>query len=284
MDYQQIVWLASYPKSGNTWVRCFLDAYFLGELDINDIVCSIPDDSAYTHLVGDGSDVREFPIDIQALTRPMALLRVVRQYEAGKLPGVPLFVKTHAAHLLANGIEMLPLALTKAVVYIVRDPRDVILSFAKHTGQSVDEAIDKFFNKYSVLQAKEDMKVGDFVSSWPKHVASYVNADSHNVLVIRYEDMKADPVVEFTKILEHAGVEVDQDRVQRAVDTVTLENLRAQEAKNGFKESSKHAKDQFFGEGKTGGWVGKLTPAQLHRIEKGCQSMLKRFYPERAVA
>lgn len=279
---KEIVWIASYPKSGNTWVRLLLDAYYLGEVDINDMVSSVSDDNSNWHQVGDGSDVRKFPVQYQQLTRPMALLRLVRQYQSTTNDNgihIPLFVKTHSAHLVANGIELLPECLTKAVIYIVRDPRDVLPSFAKHMGLETDEAIDAFLDTYRVLEAKDSIKVADLISSWPKHVGSFINGDTHNIRVFRYEDLKSNPVETFAQMLEHAGVKPDMDRVRKAVEITDLAKLKKQESEKGFRESSPYAKDQFFG-----GERKKLTPRQVRRIEKGCQSMLRRLYLKKAAA
>lgn len=287
-DYQQIVWLASYPKSGNTWVRMLLDAYYLAELDINEILTSVSDDFAPHHQVGDGSDVRTFPVDIQALTRPMAMLRLVRAYlsdDNARALGVPLVAKTHNANLLVNGHELLPEPLTKAVIYIVRDPRDVAPSFQRHMGMdTMDEAIDEMLNKHRVLGAgKETNKVSDFISSWPLHVNSYINADSHNIKYYRYEDLRHDPATVFADMLVHAGVKADMDRVRQAVEITDLSKVRQQEAEKGFREHSPHA-ETFFGRGEVGTGKRKLSPAQRHRLEKACASYLKRIYNERRAA
>lgn len=280
-DYRQIVWAASFPKSGNTWLRCFLDAYFLGEVDINDLVCSVTDDLAARCAVGDGSNAATFPVDIQMLTRPMAMLRLVREYNRTGAK-IPLFVKTHNTHVLANGIEMMPASLTKATIYLVRDPRDVVVSYAKHMGKGIDDAIDSFLNKHRVLSDNGGVKMDDFISSWPLAVQSFANADTHNVRVWRYEDMKANPVKCFAEMLEHAGVKVEPFKVAQAVEKVELSKLKQQEQEKGFGESSKHAKDQFFGGGTS--WKDKLTPSQVLRIEKACASMMKRFNYTKAMA
>lgn len=285
MDYKQIVWLASYPKSGNTWLRCFLEAYFLGEVDINEMIVSLSDDLAFRYLVGDGSDPRDFPLDIQHLTRPMAMLRMVRKYEENKINGVPLFCKTHNAHVVANGIELLPASLTKSVIYIVRDPRDAFISYAKHMGAPHEVAIDWFLDKYRALRANKDAyKMPDFVSSWPLHVQGYANADTHNVRIWRYEDMKADSEKCFTEMLIHSGVTPDKERVKKATELSSLQNLKKQEQDNGFIEASPKNEDKFFGDGKTGGWKGKLDPKIQFRIEKDCASMMKRFGYQREFA
>jgi len=276
MDHQQIVWLASYPKSGNTWVRCFLDAYFLGEVDINEIICSLSDDNSLRHQIGDGSDVRDLPVDLQQLTRPMAMLRLVRMYNENKIDGVPLFVKTHSANMLTNGIELLPQMLTKAVIHIIRDPRDVAISFAKHMGVDIDTAIEYMGDKYRVLKTDEGLKVIDFLSSWRMHSLSYYDSDHHNVRTFVYEDMLKNPVDNFCEILRHSGVDPDRERVRKSLEMVKIEKLRAQEEKNGFYESSPRAKNQFFGKGGSR-WKEKLTPLQAKRIEKMTQTILKKI-------
>ena len=276
MDYRQINWIASYPKSGNTWVRCFLDAYFINDVDLNQLVASCGDDNAARCLPGDGSDPSKYPIDVQMLTRPMGMLRLVRQYNLNN-PGIPLFVKTHSANMVANGVELLPEPLTKSVIYIVRDPRDVIISFAKHMGVDIDKALEYFSDKYRTLYDDRKPKMADFITSWASNVRSYANADTHNVKVVRYEDMKSDPVKVFMDILSHAGVSPDKKRVQDAVDMVELDKLKALEEKTGFKESSPFRKDKFFGKGLTGGWKNELTPVQLNKLNKECGALMKRF-------
>lgn len=274
-DYRQIVWLASFPKSGNTWLRCFLDAYFLNELDLNEIVTSVTDDIAGLYKTGDGMDITKAPIDIQHLCRPMALLRLVNMHLATRGDSMPLFVKTHSAHMLANGIEYLPESLTKAVIYIVRDPRDVLPSFAKHMGTDIDTALEWMQNKYRTLSGN-DTRVGELISSWDANVNSYLNANTHNVKYIRYEDLLDNPVDNFAKILKHSGVNPDMERVKQAVEMTRLERLKAKEKEQGFRESSPHAKHEFFGEGGNKS-RDKLEQKHLYRIEKAFGRIMKRL-------
>lgn len=275
MNYAQIVWLASYPKSGNTWIRCFLDAYYLGAVDLNEIVCSVADDISTRYAVGDGSDIRTMPIDIQQLARPMAMLRLVRAFGEDNSTGVPLFVKTHSANMVANGIELLPRSLTRSVIHIVRDPRDVFLSFRRHMGVDSKKALEYFFDKYRVLTDEREgaAKVHDLISSWYDHTRSFVSCGTHNIMTFRYEDMKAQPAKAFAMILKHAGVEPDMRRVEMALDAVKLSKLKAQEEKEGFKEASPHTR--FFGQGC--GWENELTDLEERRIRERCGSMMKRF-------
>lgn len=277
--YKEIVWLASYPKSGNTWVRLFLDAYFLGDCDINDMVSSVADDNARALEIGDGvHDIRELPIDLQQLARPMGMLRRVLAFKQNHFADVPLFMKTHSANLLTNGIELLPEMLTKATIYIVRDPRDVLPSFAKHMGCDFDTALEHMTQPYRVLQgSKESNKVSDFVSSWSKNVTSYMSTDTHNVKIFRYEDLKANPEYHFAEILTHAGIKPDPQRVKKALELTELDRLREQEKDKGFRESSPHAQNAFFGKGEIGGWKGKLSKRQQTVIEKKFKNVMKRL-------
>lgn len=284
MEHKQIVWLASYPKSGNTWVRTFLDAYFIGDVDLNEIVCSVTDDRADRHQIGDGSNIIDMPIDIQHLARPMSLLRLVRIFNENKYADVPLFVKTHTPNMIANGVELLPSQLTKATIFLVRDPRDVAVSFAKHMGTDIDTAIQWMDEKLKTLKATGSRTM-DLISSWGEHTKSYLLDDCHNTLVIKYEDLRENPVDQFVKILKHSGVEPDIERVKQAVEKVDINRLKQKEQEGGFKESSPFAKNQFFGKGEVGGWTNKLTPLQSRRIEKLFNSMMRKMgYTDRKVA
>ncbi len=267
-DYKKIVWLASYPKSGNTWVRCFLDAYCLGDVDINELLCSVNDDLAPAHQIGDGSDITECRFEIQQLTRPMSLLRQVKQYLSTSME-IPFFLKSHNANLLINGFELIPEVLTKASIVLIRDPRNVLPSYSKHMGVDMDKGAEWMLDKYRMLHGPN--KTIDFISSWRDHTNSWLNCGTHNIMYFRYEDLKAEPVKYFSKMLIHAGIEVNEERVKKAVELVQLDRLKRDEAKKGFAERSKHA-DQFFG-----AKHDQITPKQKTMIEKHCHRVMKRL-------
>lgn len=276
-SWKQIVWLASYPKSGNTWVRSFMDAYFLREIDINEMVCSVADDNARRYQLGDGTDIKTMPVQIHNMMRPAALTRLVSAYKQDAIHGVPLFVKTHSANVLANGIEQIPEPLTKSVVYIARDPRDVVSSFKKHMGhETIERAIEAMDSKYNILDPEaENNKVMELISSWTNNVRSYWLTDNvFPILRCRYEDMVDDPVGSFSKILRHSGVEPDEERVRQAVELTRIDNLRSKEDESGFGEASPHA-ERFFGDGRYGGWRERLTDAQRIKIEKRFGRVMK---------
>jgi hypothetical protein len=272
MSYKDIVFLASYPKSGNTWVRCFLDAYFLGEIDINELVCSISDDGAARHQNG-VVDTLELPAEMQGLTRHMALLRLIATYQANKVANVPLFVKTHVPNLVINGVDMMPTPVTKAIIYLVRDPLEVLPSFANHFGLEMDKAAEYMGNHTALMDADPVKgKVAQFLGSWDNHVNSFYGDDSKKILVLKYEDMLKDPVKCFSLILETSGIEPNAEQVKKALDIVELSKLHKQEQEKGFAEESLNNKGEFFGKKK------KEVPEYIKiRMKKKFSRIMKRL-------
>ncbi len=144
-------------------------------------------------------------------------------------------------------------------------------------GVDNDTGLEWMQEKFRMLNSKNASTVANFLSSWDRHTKSWLNTQSHNMLLVQFEDMKNDPVRVFGKILKHSGIEPDMDRVASAVKLVELDKLRAQEKKDGFQESSPHAKNEFFGKGQVGGWREILTQQQVYRIEKAFGSVMKRL-------
>jgi len=276
---KHINWIASYPKSGNTWLRLFLEAYYLGDVDLNEILSSVGDDRADMHEVAPGVDVEALPIDLQLLARPMALMRYAATYDCGEKT-IPLYLKTHFPNVEVNGISTLPEALTRKTVYIVRHPYDVFPSFKKHMGFTDEQALFAMTNKRQIITGRNG-RVADFLGSWDQHVESYLRDDVHNVLVVKFEDMRENPSVAFNAIMEHLTGDSDPFKVERALERVKINRLQQQEKETGFVESSKHAKDQFFS---GGGKVGKKIDTRIKKHLKRAfgSTMRKLGYLEKA--
>ena len=274
---KQIVWLASYPKSGNTWVRLFLEAYLTGNADINRMLVTLGDDAAGLYNLGDGGLPHNDPIEIILYTRPVALLRLIRIKLQDKNNQLPLILKTHVPCINANGIEMLPVQMTRAIVHIVRDPRDVVSSYANHMGLTIDEAIHDM-QKKTKFTVSSAQRVGGLIGSWDLHARSFLETNVYNRLKTwHYEDLRLNPGKYFAEILEHIGFDVDRDRIDKALELTDLDLLARQEKANGFVEASHKAVDPFFHTGDVMGWKKKLTDIQALKIYNAFSREMKKL-------
>lgn len=256
-----INWIASYPKSGNTFVRMLTSAYVTGHLDINSQLITEYDSPKYLYKALAPSDLDH---DENIFLRPAVLLHMLasRKYS-------PPIVKTHWANIVVHGITAIPRKLTGSAVYLVRDPRDVCVSFARHIGKTVDQTIYEMSNHNNVMYDDES-KVATYLTTWSEHVESW---ERDFVTVVRYEDLKADPEGEFARILKAFGIKVNLQRLRKAIRLTDIERLKIQERKRGFVEIGKQ--DKFFGQGK--GWCNELTDKQSRRIEEDHGEVMQKY-------
>lgn len=264
-----IHWLASYPKSGNTWVRALLEAYAAGDVDINNMQEVTGDSNAcYYQLVS------PVPYDGLAMYNFMAVrlaaLNALIYLEAHRNR---IICKTHSANANIIDIPTIPKSFSANSVYIVRDPRDVLPSWAAHKGQSVDEALEGMMRTSASLGGDSELgSVPTLLSSWDKHVESWekFNESEHSCLIVRYEDLKAEPVKYLKKILVQYGYKYSQKKAEAAVRKTKLDRLKSQEDKAGFKEASKNSK--FFGRKHK-----KLLVRQRKAVEKAFGPTMEKY-------
>jgi len=266
---QGAVWLASYPKSGNTWLRCLLQGYLTGHVDINRLSVSKNDLDLTAYQLVCAEPVTQMEPGAMVYYRPAALMNMIAQ--AGDK--TPMF-KTHHLRERVNGIDLIPPLLTRCAVYIVRDPRDVAISMAEHVGRSLDEIID-LMNRPEYILQREGSGVVHFVGSWSKHVNTWASAP-FPVHTVRYEDLLDHPVKVFGQLLADLGMNPDPDRVEEAVDLSLFGNLRDQEQAQGFTETSEH-QQQFFTRGTAGHWQDILTGKQVRRIEQDHGAVMRQY-------
>lgn len=259
-----INWLASYPKSGNTWARLFYQAYVTGNAGINaNLRVTLTDSYAPLYQAVTPFSLQNLEPADYALLRGAALVNLI-----GTGLRSHIVCKTHNAAISIGDMPIIPNAVTASAVYIVRDPRDVACSYAAHLGKDIDEIIGTMNDEKAGLTTNGG--VVQYVSSWSAHVASWMD----RAVVMRYEDVMTNPVHWFSKMLETWGVEVDKDRVVESVEMTSIDKFRAQEEREGFVEIS--SDKTFF---RCGGsrWKETLTDKQAQRIRRHHQQIMSKF-------
>ena len=243
----------------------FIQAYGTGTLDIHALNFVQSDMNRYTWQNICPSPVNETGLDVLLLLRNAFFIHLCAS--TGKRP---IIVKTHNVNAEMNGIHPFPAMLTAGSVYLIRDPRDVVISFAKHFGNSIDEAIGHMNSKKYVLRDK-DICGFHMTGSWSDNVKSWKNA-----CVIKYEDLLEDPKENFTTILSALNLRVDKRRLGKAIRLCELERVRKQEKTKPFSETSPKT-DSFFHHGTSGHWKDILSPDQSRKIESDHREVMEQY-------
>jgi hypothetical protein len=259
-------WLASYPKSGNTWVRLAVHAYRTGSADINRMG-NISDTCRAAWQAASLQPLEKITEGMALMVRPAAMLNL--QKIIASIPYERPLIKTHAANVCVCDISQIPTPITYGAVHIVRDPRDVVVSWAHHFDVTYDQAIYSLNDPGNATSPDNMLQV---ITSWSNHTATWQQA--HNAKTWRYEDMLADPRTAFRQIIEHIDDEVDEDRLQTALEMTSLDALKAAESEKGFAEAKNGA---FFRSGKVGGYKDVLTGKQISRIERAHGDKMREF-------
>jgi hypothetical protein len=184
-----------------------------------------------------------------------------------------VFVKTHNANLAIHGMPLCTPAVTAGSVFIVRDPRDIAVSYAAFARKSIDDIID-FMGNPNAANATDEHQVFEHLSSWSHHAVSWVAAQ--NRLLVRYEDLLAEPERYFARIIRFIGTgEVEADRLKRAIAFSSFDKLAGQEAAEGYRAAG--SAKTFFRAGKAGQWREQLTWEQIARIEATHGEIMQKF-------
>jgi len=265
-----LVWLASFPKSGNTWMRAlFADLSAGTAADINRLEV---DDGDYP-----GSKdwlVERTQVDPDLL--PLADLERLRarahDAHAAGLTTMQL-VKIHDALLGVSGVPVTGAA-SRAVVYVVRDPRDVAVSAMHHFGLTTAGALAMLDGDHGPFGGGWMLpyRLGD----WSSHVEAWTAHPTLPVVAVRYEDLLAEPERRFAAVLAALGVAAEPAEIAAAVRRTSFAALRRQEEESGFREA-RLGQERFFRAGRAGQWHGVLDPAEVAAIERRHGAVMRRF-------
>ena len=268
-----IIWLASFPKSGSTWFRILL-ANLNGEdpIDINclpkrsSIASSRQKFEAATML--DSTLLSHEEIDD---LRPSVYKAIAA--EANE----ECWIKVHDAYTTVHGSEpLLGRNVARAAIYLVRDPRDVVISWAMAYHKPDINVAIKFVNSTDSEIADNIPQLRQKLRGWSGHVTSWLEQTDVPIHVVRYEDLQTATAECFAAALKFVGRSATLNAIERAVRHSDFTELQRQEIEKGFVEqTSRNA--LFFRSGRVGGWRESLTAAQTKAIEQCNGAMMARL-------
>ncbi len=273
-----IVWLASYPKSGNTWVRALLGAYTAETAESIDI-----------NQLGSGPIASSLEVfdELLGVSAADLTMEEIERYRPGVYVqraaalSAPAFIKVHDAFTLTVvGEPLFPLEVACGVVYVVRNPLDIAASFAFHGGTSIDTSIDRLCSESFIMSKSKGAAADQLpqrLGSWSSHVRSWLDESGLRTLVVRYEDLHDDAVSVLRQIAEFSGLPLDEARLEGAASAASFDRLQAQEASAGFRERATRATAPFFRKGQVGSWRTELSEAQSARIVDAHAPTMRRF-------
>ncbi len=271
------VWIASYPKSGNTWVRVFIHN-LMRELrgqdeapqDINALHEMTARESLaawFTRRLGKSA--------YEATSQEIAGARMAVQADMVQGEGGPVYIKTHNAVANVEGFPTINFDVTLAAIYIVRNPLDVTVSYAHYSGLPFDPIIAYMADPSGNIDFS-DRRVWEFLGSWSFHTASWMSVPHRPILLLRYEDMLAAPERSFGRLAAFLRLNPDAGQLARAIEKSSFAELARQEEANGFNERPKTA-GKFFRAGRAGQWREALSQSQVQAIIAAHGPMMMRF-------
>jgi uncharacterized protein (DUF924 family) len=277
-----IIWLSSYPKSGNTWLRSLLASYYFskeGDFNFN-LLKYIDQFPSYDYFKNydktfiNPTDTAEFWIEEQKKINSNNKIK---------------FFKTHNALCKINNYSFTDSKNTLAAIYIIRDPRNVITSLANHYEIDVDQAFEFMTTEQkAITQKKENSYVG-FVAlfSWIFHQESWTNNKLFPTLVIRYEDLQNETFLTLKKVIDFIEKQINsknsfnRDKAKKSVQSCDFERLKKLEINEGFIESPISKKDNsrinFFKLGKDNDYKKLLTEELIFKMNLKFKNEIKKF-------
>ena len=272
-----IIWIASYPKSGNTWVRSFLGHYFFSKKDdfSFDNLKYIPNFNI-SNFIEDRKLIKN-NLDMTKLWLPV-------QKHINEKIKKNLFFKTHNANININGNNFTDGSVSSGCIYVVRDPRNIITSYKNFENRSYESMMRFMLDDKSFLFSDETtfkkfgIKGIEVICSWSIHYNSwFCNKQKIPICLVKYEDLVSNPLKEFKKIFQflkkinnEENTKFDEKRALHIINEISFENLKKKELKDGFVENNvrRDQKNIFFNQGKANQWE-KLLPKNIRtKIEK----------------
>jgi len=266
-----IIWIASYPKSGNTWVRSLLSTYLYSEdgnfnFSLLKKILKFPSKKYLEYFIKDFSDIKKVSKYWIAAQERINLLNENKS----------ILLKTHSALCTLEKNPFTNKKNTQAVIYIARDPRNVITSVGNHYSMNIEESYNFMIDNNRILTGDkwggDNFGISEVLGSWSEHYKSWKNIKFAPILKIKYEDLidnTEKSLVEIINFLiKFTEIKIDNKKISRTVESCNFNNLQKMEKNEGFFEASYNEKlnkkVDFFHLGKKNNWKNLLN----HEMEK----------------
>lgn len=278
IDNKNIVWIASYPKSGNTWMRSILTGLIYsedGKFDFNLLkkIDQFEKDENFKFVKNISSS------DYINLNKLDFISKYWEKSQLNVNKNETVFFKTHSANYKHGNLRFTNLNRTKGAIYLVRDPRDVAISYSKFIGKNIDETIEYMIDsRRQIWNHKKTL--GIILSRWDYHLASWLNSE-FPTMIIKYEDLlekneeKVLELIDFLKQNLKLDFNTSEKKLQNIIKSTSFVSLKEKESVHGFKEASKNS--NFFRSGKSQQWKKELNKNQISLIEKNFENYMKKF-------
>jgi len=271
-----IIWIASYPKSGNTLLRSLIYSLFFsndGFIDLSKLSV-IPNYNQIRFFEGLISKDERF--DIKKISENWNASQS-RINSSNKLK----LLKTHNSNCKINGNPFTTEKNTAGVILVVRDPRDVVLSASNHFSLSKKKVCEILLDENAKLLPRENLEheIVTILGSWVDNFKYWYNYK--NCLLIRYEDMinnKSKVILELINYFKmFIKTDISEEKINNTIKSTSFSNMQKQEVKGFFKESVTvdKKKIQFFNKGKSKNWVGNLDKKIQNKLEKAFYNEMK---------
>ena len=270
------VWLASYPKSGNTLVRSLLASYFFSKdgifnFDLIKNIKQFPHAALFESLGFDIKNEKEL------------IKNYIKVQESFNQKNLTQFLKTHSYLFNIEGNGFTDLNNSLGVVYIVRDPRNTVSSLANFLNISTTKAVDHLIHSTHIggIEKSYDKEeiIKTYTGTWNGNFNSWKSFKSNGkYLLIKYEDLIANKeqtlkkVLKFIHKLNNIKFEIDEVKLKNVIESTSFENMQNLEKDKGFIEARINKETQekipFFNLGPKNDWKKSLDLVTINKIEK----------------
>lgn len=278
-----IIWIASYPKSGNTWLRSIISALVYSDDGIFDFkllkkIQQFPEKIYFKDLIKDFSNFDEIKKNWIFAQDKINLDNKIK------------FFKTHQGKYTVDGDDFTNNINTRAVIYVVRDPRNVINSISNHYSLSVENSLKFMLSPKLIGNSKNfeesfmDNKPSMFtlLGKWNDHYRSWTR-NKKNLLLIKYENLIRDPKIEMDKIIhflnKYLKFDTSIEKNKNIIETTSFEYLKKLEGKGLFKEAplkkNTAGRVKFFNLGPKNQWSKESNQEIIKSIEKNFSTEMR---------